>query len=173
MIFPCKMNDKMNHRNRYVGVGGLELVDPESALLNPIYCGQKWARVSEQAVRKTRRNAYANNKKLQKLSERAKVDIHRNFNIEHIIDKLVNDLERIRIKNKNSDVFIKRSGWHIVMLNEIRVNIRYNINYFITYRSLRLMLRTLKLIFWKLNPFLSKRQPYGKLLMSLLRSSPM
>ena len=135
----------------------LELVDPESALLNPIYCGQKWAHVSEQTVRKTMRNAYENNKKLQKLSEKAKMDIRREFNIEHIIDNLVKDLETIGIKNNNSSVFIKRSEWYMVLLNKIRVILRYNINYLISYKSPRLILRISKVIFWRSNSLLSKK----------------
>jgi glycosyltransferase involved in cell wall biosynthesis len=135
----------------------LEPVDPESALLNPIYCKQKWAHVPEYVIRKTMRNAYENNKKLQKLSEKAKMDIRRDFDIKHIIDRLAKDLKTIGIKNKNSDVFIKRSGWYIVLLNEVIVNLRYNLKYLITYRSTKLMRRTLKVIFWRLSMFLSKR----------------
>jgi hypothetical protein len=85
------------------------------------------------------------------------MDIRRDFDIKHIIDRLAKDLKTIGIKNKNSDVFIKRSGWYIVLLNEVIVNLRYNLKYLIAYRSTKLMRRTLKVIFWRLSMFLSKR----------------
>ena len=133
----------------------LEIVDSYSASLNPIYCGQKWAVVSEADVRKTLRYAYVNRGKLGRLSKKAMQDIRTRFNMQGILVRLVRELTNIDIKNKNSKLNIGSPRNYTVLLNKIVVVLRYNINYLSIYHSSELLLREFRAAFRKLKLILA------------------
>ncbi len=135
----------------------LELVDSYSASLNPIYCGQKWAHVSENDIRKTLRYAYMNRGKLGKLSKKGAEDMQTRFNMQGILNRLIEDLTIMGIENKNSELYIKCPHGFTVLFNKIKVVLRYNVNYFIIYRSPELLLKESRTVFRRLKLILVNR----------------
>lgn len=122
---------------------GLEVVDAESALNQPYYIGQKWAKVETDTIGKVLKNAYSNWDALEEVRRSGRRDVIEMLDAKVVVRDMISKLNRLDFDKKSKRQFVIYRDPVKMAINQIEIMVGINFSYLKTYHSLKLAARIL------------------------------